>query len=409
MLSTPPPSPGPSRPPPPGAAKSGSVMRAIAALGLASFASQALVRAADTLLPQIAADFAITIGAASIVITAYALTHGTMQFVTGPIADRFGKYRTVAIACGLSAVTVAICGLAASLNSLTLARFASGITVAWILPISLAYIGDVVPYEQRQQLLGRFLAAQILGQLFGQAAGGIVGDYFGWRTMFFLLAAMLALAAVALAAELATNPITRADRNAPKGLGAVASYKIVLRNPWARVMLAAVGIEGALFQGVFPYVSADLHLRFGLSFTAIGLIIGVFATGGLIYAATVRPLMRRLGQIGIAKAGGVLMGLSFLTLAVEPVWHFAPAAVLGIGLGFFMLHNTLQTEATQMTPQARGTSVALFASMYFIGQTVGVALAAPVMDRTGARPLFVISAVLLPALALWFTQRLKNR
>jgi MFS transporter, YNFM family, putative membrane transport protein len=384
-------------------------MRAIVALGLASFASQALVRAADTLLPQIAADFAISVGAASIVITAYALTHGSMQFITGPIADRFGKFRTVAIACGLSAVTVAICGLAHSLDSLTLARFASGITVAWILPISLAFIGDVVPYDQRQQLLGRFLASQILGQLFGQAAGGIVGDYFGWRVMFFLLAAMMALAAIALGTELATNPITRVDRTAPRGLGPMASYKIVLRNPWARVMLLTVGLEGALFQGVFPYVSADLHLRFGLSFTAIGLIIGVFATGGLIYAATVHSLVRRLGQIGIANAGGVLMGLSFLTLAIEPVWHFAPLAVLGIGLGFFMLHNTLQTEATQMTPEARGTSVALFASMYFIGQTVGVALAAPVMDRYGARPLFVVSAVLLPALVFWFTRRLKRK
>ena len=119
--------------------------------------------------------------------------------------------------------------------------------------------------------------------------------------------------------------------------------------------------------------------------------------------------MRRLGQTGIANAGGVLMGLSFLTLAVEPVWHFAPLATLGIGLGFFMLHNTLQTEATQMTPEARGTSVALFASMYFIGQTVGVALAAPVMDRYGARPLFVFAAVMLPALAFWFTRRLKLR
>ena len=44
------------------------------------------------------------------------------------------------------------------------------------MPISLAYIGDVVPYEQRQQVLGRFLAGQMLGQLFGQAAGGIIGD-----------------------------------------------------------------------------------------------------------------------------------------------------------------------------------------------------------------------------------------
>src|SRR6478672_94790 len=73
MLSTPPSTPSPSGPP-----KRASVLRAIAALSLASFASQALVRAADTLLPQIAADFAISVGAASIVITAYALTHGSM-------------------------------------------------------------------------------------------------------------------------------------------------------------------------------------------------------------------------------------------------------------------------------------------------------------------------------------------
>jgi len=384
-------------------------MRAIAALAVASFASQALVRAADTLLPQIAADFAISIGAASIIITAYALTHGSMQFVTGPIADRFGKYRMVALACALSAVTVALCGLARSLDSLTLARFASGLTVSWILPIGLAYIGDVVPYDQRQQVLGRFLAGQVLGQMFGQSAGGIIGDQFGWRTVFFVLGALLALAALALGYELATNPITRGGRSTAPSRSPLASYKIVLRNPWARMVLLAVGLEGVLFQGVFPYISADLHLRFGLSFTAIGLIIGIFATGGLVYAATVKPLMRRLGQSGIANLGGMVMGLSFLALAVEPVWHFAPLATLGVGLGFFMLHNTLQTEGTQMTPEARGTSLALFASMYFLGQTAGVALAAPIMDRIGAQPLFVIAGILLPALAFWFTWRLRRK
>jgi predicted MFS family arabinose efflux permease len=244
--------------------------------------------------------------------------------------------------------------------------------------------------------------------MFGQAAGGIIGDWLGWRSMFFVLAAMLAIAALALGYELATNPITRANSKT-LARSPFASYAIVLRNPWARMVLLAVGIEGVLFQGVFPYISADLHLRFGLSFTAIGIIIGIFATGGLVYAATVKPLMRILGQTGIANLGGVIMGLSFLTLAAEPVWYFAPVATLGVGLGFFMLHNTLQTEGTQMAPDARGTALALFASMYFLGQTAGVALAAPIMDRTGARPLFVTAGLLLPALALWFTRRLKRK
>ena len=34
------------------------------------------------------------------------------------------------------------------------------------------------------------------------------------------------------------------------------------------------------------------------------------------------------------------MGLSFLTLALQPVWYFAPLAMLGVGVGFYMLHNT---------------------------------------------------------------------
>ena len=142
-------------------------------------------------------------------------------------------------------------------------------------------------------------------------------------------------------------------------------------------------LEGALFRGSFPIVGADLHLRFGLSFTAIGLIVGAFAIGGLIYAATVQQLMRRFGQTGLANAGGALMGLAFLVLASSRSGISRRSRCSASGFGFYMLHNTLQTNATQMTPQARGTAVALFSSMYFIGQTVGVALAALVMDRYG--------------------------
>jgi MFS transporter, YNFM family, putative membrane transport protein len=74
----------------------------------------------------------------------------------------------------------------------------------------------------------------------------------------------------------------------------------------------------------------------------------------------------------------------------------------------YMLHNTLQTKATQMTPQARGTAVGLFSSALYIGQTAGVAAGALVIDRAGARPLFLATAAALPALALWFVSALKR-
>ena len=54
-----------------------------------------------------------------------------------------------------------------------------------------------------------------------------------------------------------------------------------------------------------------------------------------------------------------------------------------------MLHNTLQTNATQMTPEARGTAVAIFSSALYLGQTAGVAAGGVVFDRFTAVPLFV--------------------
>src|SRR5437879_2254998 len=157
--------------------------RAIALLELAGFSSQAMVRAADSLLPQIATDIGVTVGAASIIVTAYAFTHGTVQLIIGPIGDRFGKFLMVAIACALCSLTVMACGLAQSLTTLALARIASGLTAAWIIPLGMAFVGDVVPYERRQEVLGRYLTGQISGQLFGQAAGGIIGDWLGWRAV----------------------------------------------------------------------------------------------------------------------------------------------------------------------------------------------------------------------------------
>ena len=61
-----------------------------------------MVRVTDSLLPQIAMDFDSSVGAASMVVAAYSVSHGSVQLLIGPIADRFGKYRMVAIMCALA-------------------------------------------------------------------------------------------------------------------------------------------------------------------------------------------------------------------------------------------------------------------------------------------------------------------
>jgi predicted MFS family arabinose efflux permease len=392
------------------AKSSGSATSAITLLALASFAAQAMVRSTDSLLPQIAADLHVSVGATSIIVTAYLLAHGSVQLVIGPIGDRFGKYLCVAIAAAVSTAMVVACGLAPSLPVLVAARLACGLATGWIIPFALAFVGDVIPYARRQQVIGRFLSGQILGQLFGQAAGGVLGDWFGWRNVFFILAALLAAATLGLFYELMRNPVTHANATpAERGKGFVADYTAVLRSPWACAVIVIAFIESGAMYGAFTYVGADLHLRFGVGFTLVGLFVGTFAIGGLIYSLSVRVLVNRLGQIGLATGGGVLLAIAYVTLAFAPHYWIAPAAITLTGLGFYMLHNTLQTNATQMTPEARGTAVAIFSSALYLGQTAGVAAGGVVFDRFTAVPLFLISGVVLLALALWFARQLKRR
>jgi len=337
-------------------------LRSIILLAGAGFASQAMVRVTDSLLPQIATDFSTSVGEAAIVISAYSLAHGSVQLIIGPIADRFGKYKTVALMCGLACILVALCGLVTSLPQLAIARFASGAAAGWIIPTSMAYVGDVTPRDRLQPVLARYLSGQIIGQLSGQAAGGVLGDLFGWRNVFFVLAAMFALATLGLLFELITNPRTRVSAHTAGPPRFVADYVAVFSNPWARFVILTVFIEASVCWGAFAYVGADLHQRFGLSFTGVGLIVGAFGIGGLLYAGTVQQLVNRFGQPGLAVFGGLVLALAYLALAIGAAWWLAPLATCAIGLGFYALHNTMQTQATSMTPEARGTAVGVFSS-----------------------------------------------
>jgi len=395
---------------PAAAASDRALTRVIALLSLAAFASGASLRISDPLLPQVAEDFAASLGLASAIVTAYAIPYGLTQVFSGVIGDRLGKAQAVALACAISGLLVLLCAAAQSVPQLALARLVCAPAASIIVPLGMAYVGDAVPYQRRQTVLARFLAGQMFGMISGQVAGGIIGDLFGWRMAFVALAGVFAVAAVALASQLRGNPWTRRTQHQSAApLGFVSGYRQLFAVPWARFILVAVFLEGAIFFGGLTYVAADLVARFGLSFATAGLVIGCFGLGCLIYAGSVQRLVAALGERGLVIGGGIVVMLGFLTLAGQPFWQTAPIACAMLGFGYYMVHNTLQTNATQMLPEARGTAVAGFSSALFLGQSAGVALAAPLVDRAGAAPVFVIVALLWPALALWVRIRIGRR
>ena len=386
---------------------------ALVSLSLAAFASTSAFRICDPMLPQLAETFATTTGKAASAITIFSITYGVMQLVHGPLGDHYGKFRVVALATLACAAGSIACAAAMSLPWLLAARVLAGATGAAIVPLSMAWIGDSVPYERRQETIARFLIGSITGMSAGSVVGGVFTDTIGWRGAFVALAVVYLVVGTLLLRE---HRRQRTAAAAAPGLSVATTElrflrqtRVVLATPWARVVLVTVMLEGLLFFGALSFVPVFLHTRHDVSLLVAGVVAGVFGVGGLAYVALAPRLLRRLGESGLARAAGVVLCAAFLALRFAPSVYWALPAMFALGLGFFMLHNTLQTNATQMVPAARGTAVSSFASALFFGQAIGVALAAWVVDTAGAPSVFIGAAIGLPLVAFGFVAKLRQR
>lgn len=334
-------------------------------------------------------------------VSAFAIAYGIMQLLAGPLGDRFGKARVVACAalgCGLASLFTSI---TTSLTTLTLGRGAMGATAAGIIPLTMAWIGDTVPWERRQVVLAQLLCYTVVGMMAGVWAGGVLSDAVGWRWAFVLVGLLLIGAAAAIQWHLRSSPVTH------RTSGYLTQVRSLFRDPTARHLYAVTMVEGALVFGSLAFVPSALYQRFGVSLTTAGAVLALFGAGGLIYAQTAGRLLARLERDRLATVGGTLLCISFILLATMPRWWWGLPASLMAGLGFYMLHGTLQACATQLSTAARGTAVSLFACSLFFGQSIGVSLMAQGFSRDMFGAFMAAAGVALLILAATFGVRLR--
>lgn len=380
-------------------------------VGLMAFASMALTRVCDPMLTTLGSEFQVTVGQASHVISWYAVAYGALQLVWGPLGDRLGKIRIVIRAGFACAALCLLAGFATDFSLLAALRVAMGAAAAAIIPLSMAWIGDLVDYENRQETLARLMASTVTGMMVGQWFGGLAADHFGWRWAFIALSATFLVVTVLLRKR--TRPLgqTAASDLHPKIslVQQVAKSWQLMAVPRVRWVLTVTALEGALAFGPLAFAPSQLIKSFGLSVTLAGAVMMLYGVGGLLYALSARRWLRVLGERGLASLGGVLIAVSLLLLgsAEHPVIGTL-ACALG-GLGFYMLHNTLQTQATQMAPQARGAAVALFASVLFIGQSMGVSVVAIFMDGASTWAVFSFAALGICLLGLVVARKVSPR
>ena len=379
----------------------------IVMLALAGFASMASMRITDAMLPALAQDFARPVADVAQNITAFAVAYGLMQLVYGPLGDRHGALRVISLASLACALGTLGTALADSLPMLLAFRTLNGATAAAIIPLSMAWVGDNVPYEERQVTLIHMLSGTVLGLTCGQLTGGLLADTWGWQSAFFLLTGLFLVSGALLLTTLRRQP-----ELAPKGSKEHVAFLVRLRGilaiAKARYILVLVFLEGSAAFGALAFVASHLHVQLDISLTLAGMTIALFGIGGLFFAALARRVVGRLGETRLASGGGLLMGLGFCGLAWAALIEQAMAAAFCAGLGFYMMHSTLQTNATQMAPAARGTAMAIFAGCLFLGQSVGVSIGGLVLRLANSQWLLTGAGLWLLALGLTFAGLLRQ-
>lgn len=332
----------------------------------------ASMRMCDAMLPAVAQSLAADLQSTAGIVSSFAVAYGLSQLFYGVLGDRVGRAKIMSMALLGCTLATLLAAVSPSLSMLVTARALTGAAAGGIIPLAIATIADRVPFEHRQAVLAKLLSYTLLGLIGGSWAGGYIADTFSWRGAFWAMGGLFAIVGLGVNLKM-PNGVAISPLNTDK-LSTLANIRSLLTSRWSLTVLITTFLEGAIVFGMLAFVPSMLHLRFGTALSTAGLSVALFGVGGLLYTRLARYLLKTLRQPNLVALGSVLMALAFGILAVMPTASWSAPACFLAGLGFYMLHNTLQTCATQLNPTARGSAVSLFVFVFFLGQSTGVSL-----------------------------------
>lgn len=353
-------------------------MSVLALLALAAFSSSLSIRILDPLVPEIARDMATDVGTVALLASAFAFPFALSQPILGPLGDALGKARLIKACLGLLTAGLVVTTLAPSIDLLFASRVLTGVASGGIVPLCFAMVGDRFEMKDRQVALSRILSAILVGQLAGAVGAGLIASATSWRVVLGITALTAFTGFVFVARGL--QPMPNAQRSTFTIERIITNYGKVFANPRAVICFAAVFFEGMAIFGLLPYLAAMLEAKGSGSIREAGFVISGMAIGGILYTATVKSMLQRTSFIGLMRWGGLVCAAGLASLALLDAWPAKLVAFIAVGSGFYMIHNSIQTQVTELAPEARGASVAMHASCFFLGQAAG-----PVLYGLGIR------------------------
>ena len=355
-------------------------------------------------LAAAAADLGTTPSAAQLTITLYIVGLAGGQLVYGPLSDRYGRRPVLIVGLALYLAGLLLAIPAPNVTVLVVARILQSLGACSALVIGRAMVRDVSGAADAARKLALLTMAMTLTPALAPAIGGLVNEFLGWRAVFGVLAALVAILG---ALVVLTLPETNRHKVALPGPTAMAAaYLRLMRHPVFRAYLVAGACAGTslyAFLAVAPFLLVD---RLGRSSQEVGLDCLLVVFGMVAGAVLASRLALRVPIRRVARAGNILClaGAASL-LAIDQAGYLTvvslilPLLVYAIGVG--LVGPNAVAGLMNVDPRASGSASSLygFTQMTFgAGFTVAVAL----WHADSATPVAatLLGAALIAAVAL---------
>lgn len=310
---------------------------------------------------------------------------GTVLLI--PLGDRYDKRTLILAKVATLIAAVLAMAFAPSLAMLWVASFVIGVATSvsqHVVPL----VADLAEPERRGSAVGTLLSGLFLGILFARVCGGVVAATLGWRAMYLISAALLALVLIALVLYLPHAPGRSRER-----YGELLWSLIVLLRRERALRRASVTqfLLGIGYGGFWATLAPMMQLVHHLGPTAAGLI-GIPGASGVLVARSAGTWMDRRGSGPVVTAGIAVVMAAFVAFAFGVITVIAlvvGAVLLDCGLRAAMVAN--QTLVTSLDPKARGRLNTVFAAHLWGGNAFGAFVASTVFTHFGWTAMCAVS------------------
>jgi MFS family permease len=368
-------------------------------LGVALFFAIAATTILTPLLPDVQADFAISIATAGLVVSTYGFARLLTDLPSGVILDRIGERRLAAAGVTLLAAGSVVGALAPSIEWLILARVTSGLGSGLITTVTLTALSWTAGPSNRGQVMSVFQLANNTGIATYPLLGGLIGSVLSWRATF-VVAALGAVASGLILLPLLGRIEGRQKQDAVSGKTEAHAFElsprrrgIAIGSVYATVMCNMINRHG--FRNTLLPLFAASVLLLGPFEIAAG--IAVMAIVGIIVVTPGARLGDRIGRRRIVVVGLFVLAIGDLTFLGASSWvtYLLAAAVVGSGDFFASSQTALLSEL--VTPRQRARVLAGYRFFVDIGALVGPLLLASLMEAFGATSAIVVCAAIVAA------------